>query len=128
VLVVGARWELDDSTVPVVTADDVAKNGIAWTVERIREFIGGERWYLSVDLDVIRPDELPAVSSPVPAGPSVEEVTRIVRALLAHRPVAADVVEYNPLLDDAELSALGRLEPMMEAFRQWLRSCDAPTT
>jgi arginase family enzyme len=119
-LVVGARWELESSTVDVISADALAAHGVAWCAQKIREFVAGSAWYLSVDVDVVAPAELAAVSSPVAGGPSAGVVAALVREALALGPIAADIVEYNPLLDDRELSGLQALEPILQAFREWL--------
>jgi agmatinase len=119
-LVVGARWELESSTVDVISADALATGGVAACAQKIREFVAGGAWYLSVDVDVVAPSELPAVSSPVAGGPTVAVVAELVREALALGPIAADIVEYNPLLDDGDLSGLRALEPILQAFREWL--------
>lgn len=119
-LVVGARWELESSTVEVISADALAARGVAWCAQQIRAFVAGSAWYLSLDVDVVAPSELAAVSSPVTGGPPAAVVAALVREALALGPIAADIVEYNPLLDDRELSGLQALEPVLQAFREWL--------
>jgi arginase len=60
--------------------------------------------YLSLDLDVLDPAFAPGVSHPEPGGLSAREVIAIVQALEAPL-IGADLVELNPSLDPAGLTA-----------------------
>ncbi|RNL81817.1 arginase family protein [Halostreptopolyspora alba] len=56
--------------------------------------------YVHLDLDVCDPDELPAVSCPTPAGPSVATVAGALRAIADHHElVGVGVCEYVPVIE-----------------------------
>lgn len=60
--------------------------------------------YVSIDVDALDPAHAPGVSHNEPGGLTVREVLRIIHALPV-APVAADVVELNPLRDIAGVTA-----------------------
>src|SRR5438045_8300882 len=61
---------------------------------------------VSVDLDVVTPDEAPGVGTPVPGGVSAAELTRAL-ARIGGRPdlAAVELVEYSPRLDPSGRTA-----------------------
>ena len=61
---------------------------------------GTEQVYLSVDLDVLKPQVAPGVSHPESGGVGVIELAGLIRECFKHCNIrAADIVEFNPLLD-----------------------------
>lgn len=64
------------------------------------EHITDENVYLTLDLDGINPAEMPAVPSPSPGGPGVDEVTDIIISLAKkHRLLGANLTECAPRND-----------------------------
>lgn len=53
--------------------------------------------YLSIDVDVLDPGVLPAVSTPEPGGISYQELIKALLLLNDKKLIGADIVEYNPL-------------------------------
>jgi agmatinase len=53
--------------------------------------------YLSIDIDVLDPGVMPAVSTPEPGGIDYRELIAALQLLRGFRIVGADIVEYNPL-------------------------------
>jgi arginase family enzyme len=119
-LIVGARHELDrmPAGCEVVSAAD-ALDDLNGAVERARRFVTGSPFYFSVDLDVLDPGVFPAVSDAVPRGLDMAQLTDVARQMFRLGPVAADVVEYNPLRDP-EGDALLRLHPFLSEVARWL--------
>jgi agmatinase len=64
----------------------------------------GETWYLSLDLDGLDPGYAPAVSHPEPGGLTTREAIGLIQDLGGVL-IGADVVELNPTLEGAELTA-----------------------
>ena len=62
--------------------------------------------YLTVDLDVLDPSEFPSVSNPEPGGVSFKELLESLKLLRGRNLVAADIVEYNPLVCNCLHSAV----------------------
>lgn len=53
--------------------------------------------YISLDVDVLNPGTLPAVSTPEPGGISYQELIDALLLLKNKKIIGADIVEYNPL-------------------------------
>ncbi len=53
--------------------------------------------YISIDVDVLNPAVLPAVSTPEPGGISYQELVDALLLFQDKRVIGADIVEYNPL-------------------------------
>jgi arginase family enzyme len=121
-MIVAARHELDQASagVRVLSAHDLAAQGIHGALSSIASFIGDSPFYLSVDLDVLEPSVFPAVSAPVDGGLSVDELSTLIRGLLARDPVAVDITEYNPVSRRRAPGELGTLEPVFAEVHRWL--------
>ena len=62
--------------------------------------IGGE-WYLSIDLDVFSPSEMPGVSTPEPSGPLYDDILPFLKKFIRRvNLVGMDVVELTPIEGD----------------------------
>lgn len=119
-LMLGVRHETDkaDAGCEIVSFDALRAMGIDMALARIDAFAGEAPLYFSVDVDVLDPSEFPAVSDPVAGGVSIDELTRLVRGVLARNPVAADIVEYNSLRDP-DGAVIQRLQPLLREYAQW---------
>ncbi|MEO0137374.1 MAG: agmatinase [candidate division WOR-3 bacterium] len=53
--------------------------------------------YLTIDVDVVDPSQMPAVSTPEPNGIPFKELIDSILLLKGKRIIGADIVEYNPL-------------------------------
>jgi agmatinase len=73
-------------------------------IEKILREHPKERFYLSLDLDVLDPSAFPAVGYPEPAGISLKELF-LTFQLLRGRIIAADLVEYIPVRDPGGIFA-----------------------
>jgi arginase len=72
--------------------------------------------YVHVDVDVVDPEELPAVNYPAPGGPSVAETRRALIHLAATgRVVAFSISSWNPALPGADRAAAATLR-LVEPF------------
>lgn len=117
----GERALLLSSGAHVFTMHEVDREGMARVVEMAVDRVadGVEGIHLSLDLDVVDPQQAPGVGTPVLGGLSFRE-THLAMELLAGTRllVSLDVVEVNPVLDthnetarlamDFSLSALGK--------------------
>ena len=67
---------------------------------------GTSAFGITVDLDVVSPDEAPGVGTPVPGGVSATELTRAIERIGGRSDLAAvELVEYSPRLDPTGRSA-----------------------
>ncbi len=71
--------------------------------------------YLSVDIDVLDPAYAPGCGNPVPSGLSSRWLLSLIQGLRA-KIVALDVVEVNPLIDPAGITALAAVRVVTEAL------------
>ncbi len=67
--------------------------------EGVERFLQSRPLYLSIDIDVLDPAEVPGVGNPEPGGPSFREVLAFLRSLSRFRVVGVDLVETAPTLD-----------------------------
>ena len=86
-------WEIEDI-------------GIDGYVTRIREQVGENPLYLSIDIDVLDPAFAPATGTPEIGGFSSRELVGILRGLRGLHLVGADVVEVAPAYDHADITSI----------------------
>ncbi|MDH3220020.1 MAG: agmatinase [Gammaproteobacteria bacterium] len=89
-----------------VHCDELQTHGVEHVVKRIRDRIGDNPLYLSIDIDVLDPAHAPGTGTPEVAGLSSRELLGIIRGLQGCRLVAADIVEVAPAYDHAEITSL----------------------
>jgi arginase len=78
---------------------------------------GTEAFGITVDLDVVSPDEAPGVGTPVPGGVSGAELTRALEGIGGRDDLAAvELVEYSPRLDPTGRSARVAIEILRAAL------------
>ncbi|KAI9327581.1 agmatinase, partial [Zopfochytrium polystomum] len=92
--------------------DEIGTKGIA---KRIREVVGDNLVYLSIDIDSLDPAFAPATGTPETGGWSTRELRSILRDLEGLRFVGADVVEVAPAYDtNAELTTMAAADVIFE--------------
>ncbi|KAG5297964.1 arginase [Histoplasma ohiense] len=97
----------------IITARDIDRIGTRGIVEKIKNRVGNNKAYISVDIDVLDPAFAPATGTPEPGGFSTRELLTILDALADTevQVVGADVVEVAPIYDTAgESTALAAAE------------------
>ncbi len=79
----------------------------------------GSPIYLTVDLDVLNPAELPAVGTPEPSGPSFDDILPLIRTIARRENlVGADLVELAPIAGETRSEFLAaRLLYKIIAYR-----------
>jgi agmatinase len=90
----------------VLTSMDVGRMGIDGAAAAIRERVGANPLYLSIDIDVLDPAHAPGTGTPEAGGLTSRELLGILRGLAGARVVGADVVEVAPAYDHAEITAV----------------------
>lgn len=84
----------------------VARIGVDAAVDAIRQRVGTQPAYVSIDVDVLDPAFAPATGTPEAGGLTSREVLELVRGLRDLRVVGADIVEVSPEYDHAEITAV----------------------
>jgi len=96
------RERLEHLGVRVVYIDEVRSRGIDAVLDEALAIAtrGTTGFGISVDLDVVTPDEAPGVGTPVPDGVSCAELARALERIGGRPDLAAvELVEYSPRLD-----------------------------
>jgi agmatinase len=86
------------------SADHVAERGARYLTAELRERIGIRPVYITFDLDALDPAFAPGTGTPVPGGLTAREALGLVRGLAGLEICGADLVEYCPPLDHADIS------------------------
>lgn len=90
---------------PVETAAAAALDRVAHS--------GLAGFWIHIDADVLEPSVMPAVDSPEPGGPNIEELAALVRQLARHpRALGMQITIYDPALDP-ELKCARRLVALL---------------
>jgi agmatinase len=90
----------------ILDAGWVHEKGVAATVAEIARVVGGNKAYLTFDIDCLDPSFAPGTGTPVCGGLSTAQALGILRGLAPLDLVAMDLVEVAPVYDSAEITAL----------------------
>jgi len=83
----------------------------------ISQFSGLKYLYFSIDLDGLNPSCAPAVESPYPGGPQLNQVIYLLHALSEHFVyIGMDISEFIPKLDHQHITALSAARIMKEFY------------
>jgi len=100
----------------IVSSADYARGSIDEVAARLRERVGDEPVYVSIDVDVMDPAHAPGTGTPEAGGLSSRELLLTLRALDGLPIVGADVVEVAPAYDHAELTTIAASHVVYELF------------
>lgn len=107
----GPRGAADDDALvrrrghTLISAELVGDRGPRRVANELRERIGARPVYVTFDLDAVDPAFAPGTGTPVPGGLTAREALALVRGLAGLEICGADLVEYCPPLDHADISA-----------------------
>ena len=107
----GPRGSADDDALvrrrghTLLSPEAIADRGPRRVANELRERIGARPVYVTFDLDAIDPAYAPGTGTPVPGGLTSREALALVRGLAGLDLCGADLVEYCPPLDHADLTA-----------------------
>jgi len=98
----------------VIHCDEFQSEGVDHVAKRIRDRVGDNPMYLSIDIDVLDPAHAPGTGTPEIAGMSSRELVGVLRGLAGLNIISADVVEVSPAYDHAELTSLSAATTVFE--------------
>lgn len=103
-------WEFSyESGMTVIHAEEVAAMGIPAVIERARDVVGEQPFYLSFDVDSLDPAFAPGTGTPEIGGLTSREALELLRGLQGLPVAGGDVVEvapqYDPTTNTAQLAA-----------------------
>ncbi|TFY61649.1 hypothetical protein EVJ58_g4383 [Rhodofomes roseus] len=91
----------------ISTAEELEEVGWRGVVKKIRETVGDNPVYISLDIDAIDPGSAPATGTPEIGGITTREIKKIMQRLEGLKIVGADIVEVAPGYDtQAELTTI----------------------
>lgn len=116
----GEKQRLRDLGVHVFTMYDVDRRGIGTIVEEAIELAsGGAFLHVSLDMDVVDPEQAPGVGTPVRGGLTYREVQLAMEMLHASGKLRSiEVCEVNPILDRQNRTATLAVELIASALGQ----------
>ena len=106
----------------VVHCDEFQTEGVEHVIRRIKERVGNNSIYLSIDIDVLDPAHAPGTGTPEIAGMSSRELVNVLRGMAGLNIISADVVEVAPAYDQAELTSLAAATIVYEIINLLARS------
>jgi agmatinase len=101
---------------------ETARHETAWSSTElsmpmsVRQRIGRQPVYVSVDIDVLDPAHAPGTGCPEPGGVTFRELIAFLYGLESLRVVALDVMEVSPNLDSANITAAAAAKLVREAI------------
>ena len=90
----------------ILDARRVHRDGPEFVAAEARRIVGGNRVYLTFDIDCLDPSCAPGTGTPVCGGLSTHQALEIVRGLAGIDVIGMDVVEVAPAYDVGEITAL----------------------
>lgn len=105
---IGIRTDYDAAKdqFAVIDCPAVHRMGIDATVEKIKRVVGGNKTYLTFDIDALDPAYAPGTGTPVPGGLTSNQALEVLRGIRDIDFVGMDIVEVAPDYDPAEITAL----------------------
>ena len=110
----------------VIHCDEFEIQGIQGVVKRIRDRVGNNPLYLSIDIDVLDPAHAPGTGTPEIAGMTTRELVNVLRGLSGLSIASADVVEVAPAYDHAEITSLAAATLVYELVNMFACRKSAP--
>jgi len=108
-----------NSGVRVFTMRDIDERGMRVIMEEAIQIAsaGTNGFHVSLDMDVVDPREAPGVGTPVRGGITYREAHLAMELLCdSHRMVSMELVEVNPVTDEANRTAILAVELAMSAM------------
>jgi agmatinase len=100
-----------------IEAREIDTIGTAGIIKAIKERVGDNPVYLSIDIDTLDPAFAPATGTPETGGWTTRELRTIIRGLTGINFVAADIVEVAPAYDtNAELTTMAAADTLFEVM------------
>jgi arginase len=113
------RGLVRESGVTAFTMRDIDELGLRVVMERAVAAAndGTAGFHLSLDMDAVDPDEAPGVGTPVRGGMTYREAHLAMETICdSGRMISMEIVEVNPVLDEANRTALLGVELVMSAM------------
>jgi len=103
----------------IISARDVPELGVKEVVRLVKERVGDNPLYVSIDIDVLDPAFAPGTGTPEAGGLSSRELLAILRGINTLNIISADIVEVAPVYDHAEITSIAASHLGYEIISGW---------
>jgi guanidinopropionase len=103
-----------DQGFTVITIDDYEEIGRAETIKRIHATLGGDPFYLTLDIDGVDPAYCPGTAVPEIGGLIPRDLQVIIRSLAGKPIIGADISEIAPCFDPTGITCVTAANLMFE--------------
>ncbi len=113
------RLSVRDTGVHAFTMRDIDERGMLSVIQEAIHFatLGTVGFHLSIDMDAVDPREAPGVGTPVPGGITYREAHLAMEIVCdSGRLTSLELVEVNPVMDEANRTALLAVELVLSAM------------
>ena len=95
-----------DEKILVHSSEDLSSQGPDKIIDDLKSWVGDDKIYISIDMDVLDPSFAPAVSNPEPYGISPSCIREFIHKF-AGQTVGFDIVEITPTYDHGITAIMG---------------------
>ncbi|KAG0185422.1 hypothetical protein DFQ28_009379 [Apophysomyces sp. BC1034] len=107
----------------IIEARDIDSIGVRGIIDRIRNIVGDNYVYLSIDIDTLDPAYAPGTGTPETGGWSTREFRSIIRGLEGLKIVGADLVEVAPAYDtNAQVTAIAAADLLFDVLSVMIKT------
>ncbi|WP_300462594.1 arginase [Desulfobacula sp.] len=112
------KQRLKKNGIEVFTMRNIDEQGISSVANKaLMKFVHMKRIHLTLDMDALDPIEAPGVGTPVPGGITYREAHLLMETLAdSGKLTSMDIVEVNPILDQANKTARLAVELVLSAL------------
>ncbi|MEM4588874.1 MAG: arginase family protein [Thermoplasmata archaeon] len=96
----------EDNGINIITMRDFKNMGINKTVEKLNNEFLNEKFYITIDIDVVDPAFAPGTGIPEPGGMSSYEIMEFLRLINLDNLIGGDIVEVSPPYDIMEITSI----------------------
>ena len=105
------------------------EGGLPAIIKKVRDVVGSNPAYLSIDIDVLDPSIAPATGTPESGGWTTRELKRFIKGLEGIKLVGADVVEVSPPYDtQAEVTSIAATDLLIDIMALMVKDSEGPPT
>lgn len=121
----------------VAPVSELSKQSTSYPLRRVKDGVEdaagavdpSQKYYLSIDIDVLDPAVAPGTGTPAPNGMSIDLLVELIRTLARRVDIVGmDLVEVNPLVDVRDITSDIALEVVLECLSSWFSGPERGTS
>ena len=106
---------IEELSISMITSQDIHHN-MTQSLKKIDQFVNQSPVHLSLDIDVLDKTLVPGTGTPVDKGLTREQLSQILKIILAKNIICMDLVEFNPELDQDD-KTLNEIKHILELIK-----------